>query len=130
MHGSRKWRALDQAVVTVYEAPHSFTGEDVVEISSHGGHVVPASIIAALIGSGAEKHFLVNSPRRAVLNGKLDIVQAEAIGDLIDARSSSMQQVALGQLEGGLSSRIGEVRREHNLSRGSSGVRYRLSRRR
>jgi tRNA modification GTPase len=96
--------------VTVHEAPHSFTGEDIVEISTHGGHVVPASVIAALIGSGAREALPGEFTRRAVLNGKLDIVQAEAIGDLIDAQSSAMQQVALGQLEGGLSSRIAEVR--------------------
>lgn len=103
-------RLLDQAIVTVYKAPHSFTGENCVEISTHGGHIVPASVIAALIGSGAREALPGEFTRRAVLNGKLDIVQAEAVGDLIDARSSAMQQVALGQLEGGLSSRIAEVR--------------------
>lgn len=103
-------QVLDQAIVTVYEAPNSFTGEDVVEISTHGGHVVPASVIAALIASGAREALPGEFTRRAVLNGKLDIVQAEAIGDLIDAQSSAMQQLALGQLEGGLSSRIAEVR--------------------
>ena len=103
-------RILDQAIVTVYEAPNSFTGEDIVEISTHGGHVVPTSVIAALIGSGAREALPGEFTRRAVLNGKLDIVQAEAIGDLIDAQSSAMQQVALGQLEGGLSSRIAQVR--------------------
>lgn len=103
-------QVLDQAIVTVYEAPNSFTGEDIVEISTHGGHVVPTSVIAALIGSGAREALPGEFTRRAVLNGKLDIVQAEAIGDLIDAQSSAMQRVALGQLEGGLSSRIADVR--------------------
>lgn len=103
-------RVLDQAMVTVYAGPHSFTGEDIVEISTHGGHTVPASVIAALINSGAREAFPGEFTRRAVLNGKLDIVQAEAIGDLIDAQSNAMQQVALGQLEGGLSSRIAAVR--------------------
>jgi len=103
-------RILDQAIVTVYARPQSFTGEDIVEISTHGGHTVPASVIAALIGSGAREALPGEFTRRAVLNGKLDIVQAEAIGDLIDAQSYAMQQVALGQLEGGLSSRIASVR--------------------
>jgi len=103
-------RILDHAVVTVYTAPQSFTGEDIVEISTHGGHVVPASVIAALISTGAREALPGEFTRRAVLNGKLDIVQAEAIGDLIDAQSNAMQQVALGQLEGGLSSRIAAVR--------------------
>lgn len=103
-------RVLDQAIVTVYEGPHSFTGEDIVEISTHGGHVVPASVIGVLIGSGAREALPGEFTRRAVLNGKLDIVQAEAIGDLIDAESKAMQQMALGQLEGGLSARITAVR--------------------
>ena len=105
-----KGRVLDQAVVTVYMAPHSFTGEDVVEISTHGGHVVRASVIAALVDTGAREAHAGEFTRRAVLNGKLDIVQAEAIGDLIDAQSNAMQQIALEQLEGGLSSRITVVR--------------------
>lgn len=99
-------RLLDHAVVTYYSGPQSFTGEDVVEISTHGGHVVSASVIAALIGSGAREALPGEFTRRAVLNGKLDIVQAEAIGDLIDAKSSAMQQTALNQLDGALSARI------------------------
>jgi tRNA modification GTPase len=96
-------RLLDHAVVTYYPAPHSFTGEDVVEISTHGGNVVAASVVAALIGSGAREALPGEFTRRAVLNAKLDIVQAEAIGDLIDARSGAMQQTALNQLDGALS---------------------------
>lgn len=103
-------RTLDQALVAFYDRPQSFTGEDVVEIFTHGGHVVPLSIMAALIGSGARQARPGEFTRRAVLNGKLDIVQAEAIGDLIDAQSSAMQQAALHQLDGGLSSRIASVR--------------------
>jgi tRNA modification GTPase len=103
-------RMLDQAVVTVYIAPQSFTGEDIVEISTHGGHVVPASVMTALISSGAREALPGEFTRRAVLNGKLDIMQAEAIKDLIDAQSSAMQQAALNQLEGGLSSRIASLR--------------------
>jgi tRNA modification GTPase len=103
-------KILDQALITFYTAPQSFTGENVVEIFTHGGHVVPLSIMAALIESGARQALPGEFTRRAVLNGKLDIVQAEAIGDLIDARSSAMQQAALHQLDGGLSSRIASVR--------------------
>jgi tRNA modification GTPase len=101
---------LDQALITFYNGPESFTGEDVVEIFTHGGHVVPLSIVAALIESGARQALPGEFTRRAVLNAKLDIVQAEAIGDLIDARSGVMQQAALYQLDGGLSSRIASVR--------------------
>lgn len=97
---------LDHAVVTYYPAPRSFTGEDVVEISTHGGNVVAASVIAALISSGAREALPGEFTRRAVLNSKMDMVQAEAIGDLIDAKSRAMQQTALSQLEGALSGRI------------------------
>lgn len=106
-HGTK---ILDQAVVTLYVGPESFTGEDAVEIFTHGGHVVPASVMAALIDSGAREALPGEFTRRAVVNGKLDIVQAEAIGDLVDARSAAMQQAALYQLDGGLSSRIASVR--------------------
>lgn len=103
-------RTLDHAIVTISVAPRSFTGEDLVEISTHGGHVVPASVMTALIGSGARGALPGEFTRRAVLNGKLDIVQAEAIGDLVDAQSSAMHQAALNQLDGGLSSRIAQLR--------------------
>jgi tRNA modification GTPase len=107
-----KARTLDRAIVTVFISPKSYTGEDLVEISTHGGHVVPASVMAALIGSGAREALPGEFTRRAVLNGKLDVVQAEAIGDLVDAQSSAMQQAALNQLDGGLSARIGLLREQ------------------
>jgi tRNA modification GTPase len=103
---------LDHALVVVYHAPDSFTGEDVVEIFTPGGHVVPASVLSALIESGARQATPGEFTRRAVLNRKLDVVQAEAIGDLIDARSGAMQQTALYQLDGGLSSRIASLRHD------------------
>ncbi|MEO8911136.1 MAG: tRNA uridine-5-carboxymethylaminomethyl(34) synthesis GTPase MnmE [Gemmatimonadaceae bacterium] len=103
---------LDRSLVTLFPAPGSFTGDDTVEISTHGGYLVPASVVAALISSGARQALPGEFTRRAVLNGKLDILQAEAIGDLIDARSRSMQHAALGQLDGGLSRRLQELRND------------------
>lgn len=103
---------LDQALVTVFPGPDSFTGDDVVEISTHGGLLVPASVLAALISSGARQAFAGEFTRRAVLNGKLDILQAEAIGDLIDARSHAMRGAALAQLDGGLSRRLLALRED------------------
>jgi tRNA modification GTPase len=97
---------LDQALVTLFPAPNSFTGEDTVELSTHGGYLVPSSIVAALISSGARQALPGEFTRRAVLNSKLDILQAEAIGDLIDARSQRMRRTALAQLDGGLSRRL------------------------
>ena len=103
---SRTGAQLDQAVVTWYEGPRSFTGEDVVEISCHGGWVVPTSVLAAVIEAGAREALPGEFTRRAVLNGKFDLLQAEAIGDLVDARSRGGQRAALNQLDGGLSRRV------------------------
>jgi tRNA modification GTPase len=97
---------LDRAVVTCYERPRSFTGEDMVEIACHGGAVVSTSVIAGLLDIGARHALPGEFTRRAVLNGKLDVLQAEAVGDLIDARSRGSQRAALNQLDGGLSRRV------------------------
>ncbi len=97
---------VDRPVVTVYTAPRSYTGEDVVEITTHGGAAAPASVMAALVAAGARPAAPGEFTRRAVLNGKLDLAQAEAIGDLIDAGSTAMQRAALAQLDGGLSERV------------------------
>lgn len=101
---------LDQALVTTFVNPDSFTGEDVVEISGHGGLYVPALVMKALIECGARHALPGEFSRRAVLNGKLDITQAEAIGDLVDARSSAMHRSALQQIDGGLSRRISALK--------------------
>lgn len=103
---------LDDALVTTFVAPHSFTGEDVVEISTHGGRVVPAQVVAAAVAAGARPALPGEFTRRAVVNGKLDILQAEAIADLIDARTIAMQQQALAQLDGGLTRRLSALRDE------------------
>ena len=101
---------LDEAIVTTFVAPASFTGEDVVEIATHGGTIVPTLVLATLVTSGARVALSGEFTRRAVLNGKLDLVQAEAIGDLIDSSSRAMQRMAMTQLDGGLSRRIDELR--------------------
>jgi tRNA modification GTPase len=103
-------QALDQALVTTFIAPDSFTGENLVEISGHGGHYVPALVMETLVSRGARPALPGEFTRRAVLNGKLDITQAEAIGDLVDARSGAMHRAALAQLDGGLSRRIAALR--------------------
>ncbi|HEY4217748.1 MAG TPA: tRNA uridine-5-carboxymethylaminomethyl(34) synthesis GTPase MnmE [Gemmatimonadaceae bacterium] len=97
---------LDQSIVVRYDAPASFTGEDAVEIITHGGLVVPTTVLAALIARGARPAQRGEFTRRALLNGKLDILQAEATGDLIAADSRAAQRVALRQLDGGLSRRV------------------------
>lgn len=103
-------QVLDEAIVVTYHAPASFTGEDIVEVTSHGGAITPATIAAAFVAAGARPAQPGEFTRRAVLNGKLDILQAEAIGDLVDAGTRAAQRVALGQLDGGLSRRIAALR--------------------
>jgi tRNA modification GTPase len=87
-------RVIDDAIATLYVAPHTFTGEDLVEISTHGGVVVPTTVLAAAIAAGARQAEPGEFTRRAVLNGKLDLLQAEAIADLVDARSSASERCA------------------------------------
>ena len=103
---------LDQSIVIRYDAPASFTGENAVEIITHGGLVVPATVLGALIARGARLAQRGEFTRRALLNGKLDILQAEATGDLIAADSRAAQRVALRQLDGGLSRRVLALRDE------------------
>ena len=92
---------LDQSVVVRYDAPASFTGEDAIEIITHGGFVVPTTVLGALVAHGARLAQPGEFTRRAVLNGKLDILQAEATGDLVNASSRAAQRVAVRQLDGG-----------------------------
>jgi tRNA modification GTPase len=101
---------IDRPVVTLFAAPRSYTGEDVVELSLHGGHLAPALALAAALAAGAREALPGEFTRRAVANGKMDILQAEAIGDLIDAQSRAMHQAALAQMDGGLSRRITALR--------------------
>jgi tRNA modification GTPase len=103
---------LDQVVAIRYDAPASFTGEDSVELITHGGAVVSTTVVAALIARGARLARPGEFTRRAVLNGKLDILQAEATGDLVDAGSRAAQAVALRQLDGGLTRRVAALRAE------------------
>jgi tRNA modification GTPase len=101
---------IDDVVATLYCAPNSFTGEDLLELSTHGGLVAPTAVLAAAIRAGARQADGGEFTRRAVLNGKLDLLQAEAIGDVIEARSTAAHQAALRQLDGGLSQRVAALR--------------------
>jgi tRNA modification GTPase len=95
-----------------FPAPRSYSGEDLVEISTHGGLVVPAAAVAAFVAAGARPAEPGEFTRRAVLNGKMDLLQAEATADLIDAGSPAQRRRALHQLERGLSGRLGALRQE------------------
>jgi tRNA modification GTPase len=102
---------IDRGLYTAFPAPQSYTGEDVVELSCHGGLLAPARLLAALHAAGARPAAPGEFTRRAVLHGKLDLVQAEAVGDMIDATAPAQARAALSQLDGGLSRRIAELRR-------------------
>ena len=104
--------AIDDALACCFPGPHSYTGEDLVEISTHGGLVVPGAAVAALVAGGARPAEAGEFTRRAVVNGKMDLLQAEATADLIDAGSPVQRRRALQQLERGLSDRLTALRSE------------------
>jgi tRNA modification GTPase len=102
--------AIDDGLVTLFPAPNSYTGEAVIELGVHGGAYVPAAVLAAIVLAGARVAQPGEFTERAVLNGKLDLLRAEAIGDLIDARSRAAHRAAMQQLAGALSHRIETLR--------------------
>jgi tRNA modification GTPase len=101
---------IDRGICTAFPGPHSYTGEDTVEFSCHGGLVAPQRLLEALYAAGARPAAPGEFTRRAVLNGRLDLVQAEAVGDLIDATAPAQARVALAQLDGNLSRRVAQLR--------------------
>lgn len=105
-------RLLDSALVTVFPGPDSYTGGDVAEISCHGGFQVPMRVLEACVDAGARAAEPGEFTRRAYLAGKLDLIQAEAVDDLVRGRSPVAHDVAIHQLERGLSLRIAEIREE------------------
>jgi tRNA modification GTPase len=101
---------IDRGLYTVFPAPASYTGDDLVELSCHGGLLAPTRLLTALHEAGSRPAAPGEFTRRAVLNGKLDLVQAEAVGDLIDAIAPAQARAALRQLEGNLSRRLLDLR--------------------
>ena len=99
----------DQAIVTYFPRPASYTGEDVIEISAHGSPVVLRAIVRAAIDAGARLAEPGEFTLRAYLHGRLDLVQAEAVGDLIDAVTPLQARAAFDQLDGTLTARIREL---------------------
>lgn len=97
---------IDEGLVLHFPAPHSFTGEDVVELQGHGGMVVQNALLARLLALGATAAGAGEFSARAFANGKMDLVQAEAIADLIDAASSQAARSAIRSLQGEFSTRI------------------------
>ncbi|MCX7045270.1 MAG: tRNA uridine-5-carboxymethylaminomethyl(34) synthesis GTPase MnmE [Candidatus Sumerlaeota bacterium] len=102
--------AIDTVLAVRMDAPHSYTGEDMVEVHCHGGSAIVEAILDAFVAVGARQAGPGEFTRRAFLNGKLDLAQAEAVADLVQAGTARARKVALRQLEGALSRRIAEAR--------------------
>jgi len=102
--------SADQAMLAVMKAPHSFTGEDMAEITCHGGAAAPQAVLQACLEAGARQAQPGEFTLRAYLNGRLDLAQAEAVCDIINARTQTAAQAALERLEGGLSRKVSDIR--------------------
>lgn len=103
---------IDEVVISVFRAPHSFTGENTVEISCHGSVYIQQEILRLLISAGARMANPGEFTQRAFLNGRLDLSQAEAVADLINAQSAAAHTIALNQMRGNFSSKLEELRRQ------------------
>lgn len=103
---------VDEVVIALFRAPHSFTGEDVVEISCHGSVYIQQRIIQLLIARGARMARPGEFTQRAFLNGKMDLSQAEAVADLISSTNKAAQKVAIRQMRGGFSLELSKLREE------------------
>ena len=103
---------VDEVIVAVFRAPHSFTGENTVEISCHGSVYIQQEILRLLLSAGARMANPGEFTQRAFLNGRLDLSQAEAVADLINAQSAAAHTIALNQMRGNFSSKLEELRRQ------------------
>ena len=103
-------KLIDEVLVSLFRAPHSYTGENLIEISCHGAHYIQQQILQILIELGARQAQPGEFTLRAYLNGKLDLSQAEAVADLIASTTASAHRVALNQMKGGFSSEIAKLR--------------------
>jgi len=110
LHDPGSGELIDRALVTTFRAPDSFTGEDAAELSCHGGRLTPALVLAGALSAGCRRADPGEFTRRAYLNGKLDLLQAEAIGELIDADSPALRRSAVFRMERGLSERVEGLR--------------------
>ncbi|MCL3781176.1 tRNA uridine-5-carboxymethylaminomethyl(34) synthesis GTPase MnmE [Prolixibacteraceae bacterium JC049] len=103
---------LDEVVVSLFKAPHSYTGEDVVEISCHGSAYIQQELLQLLISNGARLAKPGEFTQRAFLNGKMDLSQAEAVADVIASGSKAAHKVAISQLRGGFSNELSQLREQ------------------
>ncbi|HVO76975.1 MAG TPA: tRNA uridine-5-carboxymethylaminomethyl(34) synthesis GTPase MnmE [Candidatus Bathyarchaeia archaeon] len=102
-------RVIDEVLVSLMKAPHTYTREDVVEINCHGGAVAVNEVLRCVLASGARLAEPGEFTKRAFVNGRIDLAQAEAVLDVVRAKTSASLEAALGQLGGGLSARIRSI---------------------
>jgi tRNA modification GTPase len=105
-------KMIDEAILLKYTAPNSYTGENIIEIDCHGGKYVAARILETVISNGARPALPGEFTKRAFLNGKLDLIQAQAVSDLISAKSSKAGDTAIQNLEGRVSAEIKKIKEE------------------
>ncbi len=103
-------KIIDEVLITIFKAPHSYTGDDIVEIACHGAPYIQLQILQLLIKNGAELAKPGEFTQRAFLNGKMDLSQAEAVADLIASESEAARKVALQQMRGGFSNELMNLR--------------------
>ena len=103
---------VDEVMVSIFRAPHSYTGEDAVEISCHGSRYVLNKVLALLIENGCRQAGPGEFTQRAYLNGKMDLSQAEAVADLIASTNKATHQMAMSQLRGNFSSQLAQLREQ------------------
>ncbi len=101
---------IDEVLVSIFRAPHSYTGEDSIEISCHGSSYILQRVIELLIENGCRMAEPGEYTQRAFLNGKMDLSQAEAVADLIASKNESTHRIAMQQMRGGYSNRLMELR--------------------
>lgn len=111
-HLYQEGQMIDEVVATIFRNPHSFTGEDTVEFSCHGSVYIQQKVIQILIKNGCRMALPGEFSRRAFMNGKMDLSQAEAIADLIASTSSSNHKLALQQMRGGFSRELDKLRKD------------------
>jgi tRNA modification GTPase len=103
-------KLIDEVVVSIFRAPHSFTGENIVEISCHGSTFIQQKILEILIKNGARMALPGEFTQRAFLNGKMDLSQAEAVADVIASSNAAAHKLAINQMRGGFSREINDLR--------------------
>jgi len=105
-------RVIDDVLVSIFRSPHSYTGEDSIEISCHGSRYILETVLSLLVAEGCLMAQPGEFTQRAFLNGKMDLTQAEAVADLIASSNASQHRIAINQMRGGITSRLHDLRDE------------------